>query len=186
MKKIKLSILGITMMLFACTNISSDKTKEPFFWGVATCAYQVEGGYQTDGKGESKWDFLTNKVGITQMIIGEKQTGNVSINMYDRTQYLKDIQLMKELGINSYRMSLDWSRIIPDGVGAVNEKALAHYDVLIDDLLAAGIEPLSFRLPQCFDAKRWLGQSRNGKLVAQLCYDLLKTVWSKSEKIYHF
>jgi beta-glucosidase len=141
MKNKILAILGITMMLFACTNISSDKTKEPFFWGVATCAYQVEGGYQTDGKGESKWDFLTNKVGITQMIIGEKQTGNVSINMYDRTQYLKDIQLMKELGINSYRMSLDWSRIIPDGVGAVNEKALAHYDVLIDDLLAAGIEP---------------------------------------------
>lgn len=141
MKNKILSILSITMLLFACKTTTSDKTNEPFFWGVATCAYQVEGAYQTDGKGESKWDFLTNKVGITQMIIGEKQTGNISINMYDRTQYLKDIQLMKELGVNSYRMSLDWSRIIPDGVGAVNEKALAHYDVLIDDLLAAGIEP---------------------------------------------
>jgi len=140
MKKIILPLLGFTLMLFACQNESSNKT-EPFFWGVATCAYQVEGAYQADGKGESKWDFLTNKVGITQFTIGEKQTGNVSINMYDRTQYLKDIQLMKELGVNSYRMSLDWSRIIPDGVGAVNEKALAHYDVLIDDLLAAGIEP---------------------------------------------
>ncbi|WP_375447595.1 glycoside hydrolase family 1 protein [uncultured Fibrella sp.] len=115
--------------------------KEPFFWGVATAAYQVEGAYQTDGKGESKWDFLTNKVGITQFTIGEKQTGNVSINMYDRTQYLKDIQLMKKLGVNAYRFSLDWSRIIPDGVGTINEKALAHYDLLIDDLLAAGIEP---------------------------------------------
>lgn len=62
--------------------------------------------------------------------------------MYDRTQYLKDIQLMKELGVNSYRFSLDWSRIIPDGIGAVNEKALAHYDLLIDDLKAAGIEPV--------------------------------------------
>jgi beta-glucosidase len=117
------------------------QTKKPFLWGVATCAYQVEGAYQTDGKGESKWDFLTNKVGVTQFTIGEKQTGNVSINMYDRTQYLKDIALMKELGVNSYRMSLDWSRIIPDGTGAVNEIALKHYDVLIDDLLAAGIEP---------------------------------------------
>jgi beta-glucosidase len=141
MKNIILPLLGISLMLYACKNETSNKTTEPFLWGVATCAYQVEGAYQTDGKGESKWDFLTNKVGITQMIIGEKQTGNVSINMYDRTQYLKDIQLMKELGVNSYRMSLDWSRIIPDGVGAVNEKALAHYDVLIDDLLAAGIEP---------------------------------------------
>ncbi len=86
--------------------------------------------------------FLTNKVGVTQFTTGEKQTGNVAINMYDRTQYLKDIQLMKELGVNAYRFSLDWSRIIPDGTGAVNEKALAHYDQLIDDLKAAGIEPL--------------------------------------------
>lgn len=117
------------------------KSSEKFLWGVATAAYQVEGAYQTDGKGESKWDFLTNKVGITQGVIGEKHTGNVAINMYDRTQYLKDIQLMKELGVNCYRMSLDWSRILPDGVGAVNEKALAHYDQLLDDLIAAGIEP---------------------------------------------
>ncbi len=141
MKKIILFILGITMMLFACKNTVSDKTNEPFFWGVATCAYQVEGAYQADGKGESKWDFLTNKVQITKLITGEQMTGNVSINMYDRTQYLKDIQLMKELGVNSYRMSLDWSRIIPDGTGTPNEVALKHYDVLIDDLLAAGIEP---------------------------------------------
>jgi beta-glucosidase len=143
MKKLGLPILGIAIMLFACKNAPSDKNEsEKFLWGVATAAYQVEGAYQTDGKGESKWDFLTNKVGITQFTIGEKQTGNVSINMYDRTQYLKDIQLMKALGVNAYRFSLDWSRIIPDGTGAPNEKALAHYDVLIDDLLAAGIEPL--------------------------------------------
>ncbi len=129
------------LTFLSCKNASTSSSIQPFYWGVASAAYQVEGAYQTDGKGESKWDFLTNKAGITQFTIGEKQTGNVSINMYDRTQYLKDIQLMKELGVNSYRFSLDWSRIIPDGVGAVNEKALAHYDVLIDDLLAAGIEP---------------------------------------------
>jgi beta-glucosidase len=139
--KLLLPFSAIALLLFACKNTASDKSSEPFYWGVATCAYQVEGAYQADGKGESKWDFLTNKVGITQFTIGEKQTANVSINMYDRTQYLKDIQLMKELGVNCYRMSLDWSRIIPDGTGAPNEKALAHYDLLIDDLLAAGIEP---------------------------------------------
>ena len=133
-------LCGLTCLVFSTLHLSAQK-KEPFLWGVATCAYQVEGNYQVDGKGESKWDFLTNKVGITQFTIGQKQTGNVSINMYDRTQYLKDIQWMKTLGINSYRMSLDWSRIIPDGIGAVNEVALKHYDVLIDDLLAAGIEP---------------------------------------------
>jgi beta-glucosidase len=137
MKKAFLLSLSIILSLFACKNT----TKDPFYWGVATCAYQVEGNYQADGKGESKWDFLTNKVQITKLVVGEQMTGNVSINMYDRTQYLKDIQLMKELGVNSYRMSLDWSRIIPDGTGAPNEAALKHYDVLIDDLLAAGIEP---------------------------------------------
>ncbi|MBL7817904.1 MAG: family 1 glycosylhydrolase [Saprospiraceae bacterium] len=141
MKKIFLPILSFILMLFACKTETNTIAKEPFKWGVATCAYQVEGNYQADGKGESKWDFLTNKVQITKMITGQQMTGNVSINMYDRTQYLKDIQLMKELGVNSYRMSLDWSRIIPDGVGAPNEAALKHYDVLIDDLLAAGIEP---------------------------------------------
>jgi beta-glucosidase len=133
----------IIAILIVCSFLQTTfaQKKPNFLWGVATAAYQVDGAYQTDGKGESKWDFLTNTVGITQFMIGEKQTGNVSINMYDRTQYLKDIALMKELGINSYRMSLDWSRIIPDGTGAVNEKALAHYDLLFDDLLAAGIEP---------------------------------------------
>src|SRR5215212_7359160 len=113
--------------------------KNNFLWGVATAAYQVEGAYQADGKGESKWDFLTNKVGVTQFMIGEKQTGNVAINMYDRNQYLKDIALMKKLGVNAYRFSLDWSRIIPDGTGPVNEKALALYDQLIDDVKAAGL-----------------------------------------------
>jgi beta-glucosidase len=142
MKNIILPLLSVSLMLFACKENPSKTAKEPFLWGVATAAYQAEGAYQTDGKGESKWDFLTNKVGITQAVIGEKQTGNVAINLYDRTQYLKDIQLMKDLGVNCYRFSLDWSRIIPDGVGAPNEVALKHYDVLIDDLLAAGIEPL--------------------------------------------
>ncbi len=119
-------------------------TKAPahFLWGIASAAYQVEGAYKADGKGESKWDFLTNQVGVTQFIIGEKQTGNEAINMYDRTQYLADIQLMKQLGVNAYRFSLDWSRIIPDGTGAANEQALAHYDQLIEDVKAAGLEPV--------------------------------------------
>jgi beta-glucosidase len=136
---------AIIFLFFISNTIQAQQktltTNLPFYWGVATCAYQVEGAYQTDGKGESKWNFLTNTVHITEKVVGQQMTGNVSINMYDRTQYLKDIQLMKELGVNSYRMSLDWSRIIPDGTGAVNEKALAHYDLLFDDLLAAGIEP---------------------------------------------
>lgn len=131
----------ITFIILQIQTVNAQQ-KDSFLWGVASAAYQVEGAYQADGKGESKWDFLTNKIGVTQFIIGEKQTGNVAINMYDRTQYLKDIGLMKQLGVNAYRFSLDWSRIIPDGVGNVNEKALAHYDQLIDDVKAAGLEPV--------------------------------------------
>jgi beta-glucosidase len=137
--------IGAILLFFSNRTFSqqSDVSRSSnFLWGVSTAAYQVEGAYQADGKGESKWDFLTNKVGVTQFMIGEKQTGNVAINMYDRNQYLKDIALMKKLGVNAYRFSLDWSRIIPDGTGSVNEKALAHYDQLIDDVKAAGLEPV--------------------------------------------
>ena len=138
MKKIIVSFLIVWLTI----SFVFAQKKQDFLWGVASAAYQVEGAYQADGKGESKWDFLTNKVGVTQFTIGQKQTGNVAINLYDRKQYLQDIELMKKLGVNAYRFSLDWSRIIPDGNGAVNEKALAHYDQLIDDVKAAGLEPI--------------------------------------------
>jgi beta-glucosidase len=128
-----------------------------FLLGVSTAAYQVEGGWQADGKGESNWDFYANKVGVTQFVTGKKETGNVAVNLYDRAQYLKDIALMKRLGVNSYRFSIEWSRILPDGTGAVNEKALAHYDQLLDDLKAAGIEPFvtlyHFTIPQALIEK---------------------------------
>src|SRR4030095_16622387 len=133
-----ISIIPFVILLISTSHAQKNK----FLWGVSSAAYQVEGAYQADGKGESKWDFLTNEVGVTQFIIGEKQTGNVAINMYDRTQYLKDIQLMKEVGVNCYRCSIAWSRIIPQGIGAVNEKAIEHYHLLIKDLKDSGIEPL--------------------------------------------
>lgn len=139
------------------SDLSKLKAPKDFLWGVASAAYQVEGAYQADGKGESKWDFFANKIGVTQFTIGEKQTANVAINMYDRKQYLQDIQLMKQLGINTYRFSIPWSRILPQGIGEVNEKALTHYNLLIQDLKEAGIEPLvtlyHFDMPQALMVK---------------------------------
>ena len=113
-----------------------------FIWAVASASYQVEGAWQADGKGLSNWDVYTNTNHITQGFTKESQTGNVAINAYDRTQYLKDIVLMKQLGINAYRFSIAWTRILPEGTGTVNQKGIDHYNLFIDDLLANGIEPM--------------------------------------------
>src|SRR5262245_59060431 len=87
-----------------------------FLWGAATAAYQVEGGWQTDGKGRSVWDVHTN---VDRMAAGG-ETANVALNMYDRAQMREDIALLKGLGVNAYRFSINWPRILPDGVGAPN------------------------------------------------------------------
>ncbi|MBN9060379.1 MAG: family 1 glycosylhydrolase, partial [Rhizobiales bacterium] len=126
-----------------------------FLWGAASAAYQVEGAWQADGKGLSNWDLYTNVYRATESVTGRQETGNVAINAYDRAQYLADIALMRELGINCYRFSLSWARILPDGVGRVNEAGVAHYQRFVDDLLAAGIEPVvtlyHWDLPRALD-----------------------------------
>ena len=118
------------------------KAQEPFVWAVASASYQVEGAYQEDGKGESNWDVYTNRYRITQPLTGKVQTGNIAIKAYDRTQYLKDIALMKALGVTAYRFSISWARILPEGTGKVNEMGIQHYKTFIDDLLASGIQPM--------------------------------------------
>jgi beta-glucosidase len=119
-----------------------------FLWGAATAAYQVEGGWQADGKGLSVWDVYTN----TDRMAAGGETANVALNMYDRGQYLQDIALLKGLGVNAYRFSLNWPRILPDGTGAANPAGIAYYRQLIADLKAAGIAPLvtlyHWELPQ--------------------------------------
>lgn len=137
--------------------------QEKFLWATASASYQVEGNHKADGKGVSNWDVYTNKYHVTKppMFAGEIHTGNTAINEYDRKQYLKDIALMKQLGVNSYRFSIAWARLIPNGVGKVNEKGVAHYAKFIDDLLANGIEPMvtlyHWDLPQALEDKGgWL------------------------------
>src|SRR4051794_27549404 len=115
---------------------------EKFLWGTASASYQVEGGWQADGKGLSNWDVYTNRDHITEAVIGKQETGNVAVNTYDRNQYLGDIALMRELGVNAYRFSISWARILPEGTGKVNQAGVAYYSRLVDDLIAAGIEPM--------------------------------------------
>ncbi|RYF49598.1 MAG: glycoside hydrolase family 1 protein, partial [Cytophagaceae bacterium] len=117
---------------------SSFFDNHPFLWGAASAAYQVEGAYKADGKGLSIWDVWMNR----DTIAGKNVTGNVAINFYNRNQYLKDIALFKKQGLTSYRFSVSWPRLIPDGTGAVNPVAVQHYRTFINDLKAAGIEPI--------------------------------------------
>jgi beta-glucosidase len=129
----------VLLSIFIATNVIAQNKK--FMWGVASASYQVEGAYKADGKGESNWDVYTNKYEITKAVTGKNETGNISVNQYDRVQYLKDFALMKELGVTHYRFSIAWARLLPNGVGNVNEKGVKHYHKFIDDLLSFGIEP---------------------------------------------
>ena len=104
---------------FLSLTFAQNKNAQPFIWSVASASYQVEGAYQADGKGLSNWDVYTNKYHVTEGLTGENQTGNVSINQYDRKQYLQDIALMKKLGVNTYRFSLSWARLLPEGTGKI-------------------------------------------------------------------
>ena len=109
--------------------------KKDFVWGAATAAFQIEGAWNEDGKGESIWDVFSQQEGN---VFGN-HTGNVACDHYHR--YKEDIALMKELGIKAYRFSLSWPRIFPNGTGEVNEKGIKFYQDLIDELVKNGIEP---------------------------------------------
>lgn len=110
--------------------------KKDFVWGAATAATQIEGAYNEDGKGQTIWDVFPHE---TENFMSVNDDAKVACDHYHR--YKQDVQLMKKLGINAYRFSVSWARIIPDGVGEVNPKGIEFYNNLIDELIANGIEP---------------------------------------------
>ena len=124
---------------------------EGFVWGTATASYQIEGATTEDGRGESIWDRFSHTPGK----VANGDTGDVADDHYHR--WPEDIQLMQSLGLQAYRFSIAWPRVIPDGIGAVNEAGLDFYDRLTDGLLAAGIEPYvtlyHWDLPQALQDK---------------------------------
>ncbi len=106
-----------------------------FLWGVATSAPQIEGGRHEGGRGVSIWDRYADTPGA----IADGSHADVACDHFHR--WREDIELMRWLGINAYRFSLAWPRILPNGTGAVNAAGLDFYDALVDGLLEAGIEP---------------------------------------------
>ncbi|XP_006884590.1 PREDICTED: cytosolic beta-glucosidase-like, partial [Elephantulus edwardii] len=130
-----------------------------FGWGAATAAYQVEGGWDADGKGPSVWDTFTHQGGKR---VFKNQTGDVACGSY--TLWEEDLKCIKQLGLTHYRFSLSWSRLLPDGTtGFINQKGVDYYNKIVDDLLKNGVIPIvtlfHFDLPQALEDKGgWLSE----------------------------
>ena len=122
------------------------KFPEGFLWGSASAAYQIEGGWREDGKGITNWDQFVRIPGKTY----KATTGDVAVDHYHR--YKEDIALMAEMGLKTYRFSVSWARIYPEGRGEVNPKGIEFYENIIDECLKYGIEPMvtiyHWELPQ--------------------------------------
>ena len=122
-----------------------------FLWGSATAAYQVEGAAAEEGRSPSVWDTFCRVPGAIAM----DHTGDVACDHYHR--YKSDVALMRSLGLQAYRFSISWSRVLPTLDGAANPRGLDFYSRLVDELLGAGIQPWAtlfhWDLPQwCEDA----------------------------------
>jgi len=117
--------------------IDTSSFPSDFIWGAATASYQIEGAAHEDGRGESVWDRFCATPGKVRA----GDTGEVACDFYHR--YRDDVRLMRELGIDAFRFSVAWPRVVPNGRGAVNEAGLDFYDRLVDELLANEIEPFA-------------------------------------------
>ena len=109
--------------------------KQPFVFGAATSSYQIEGAFQEGGKGLNIWDVYVREKGK----IYNGHTGDIACDHYHR--FREDIALMKEIGLQAYRFSINWARILPDGIGAVNQEGIRFYKELIEELKKNEIEP---------------------------------------------
>jgi beta-glucosidase len=116
-------------------NLSKADFGSDFNWGVAAAAYQTEGAWNTDGKGESIWDHFSRKSGK----IERGENADVTADFYDR--YEEDIDLIKSMNFKIFRFSLSWPRILPNGAGEINRAGLDFYHRVIDKCLSVGVEP---------------------------------------------
>ncbi|XP_060964262.1 beta-glucosidase 18 isoform X2 [Cannabis sativa] len=153
--------------------IQRSQFPDGFFFGTSTSAYQVEGAFLEDGKSLTNWDVFAHIPGN----IINNENGDVADDHYHR--YMEDIELLHSLGVNAYRFSISWSRILPRGIsGDVNPEGIKFYNKLIDHLIHRGIEPFvtifHFEFPQTLEDKygAWLNPSMREEFVyfASICF----------------
>lgn len=122
-----------------------------FKWGAATAAYQIEGAWNTDGKGPSVWDTFAHKKGK----IKNNENGDIACDFYHR--FKEDIGLVKQMNMKVFRFSIAWSRILPDGTGEVNQKGIDFYNNVINTCIELGVEPwitlYHWDIPQALEDK---------------------------------
>ncbi|WP_100446000.1 GH1 family beta-glucosidase [Glycomyces xiaoerkulensis] len=159
---------------------------EGFLWGTATASYQIEGAATEDGRGPSIWDTFAAEPGNTW----RGQSGRVACDHYHRVD--EDIELMRSMGVDTYRFSIAWPRIQPDGSGPANPAGLDFYDRLVDKLTDAGIKPMPtlyhWDLPQILEdrggwpvretAERFADYAA---IVAGRLADRVETWWTLNE-----
>lgn len=138
-----------------------------FVWGVSTAAYQIEGGWNEGGRGESIWDRYAHIPG--NILHGD--TGDTACDCYHRTE--EDLALMKELHLPAYRLSVSWSRIFPNGYGEVSQEGIRYYEELIDGLLQQNIEPyvtlFHWDLPQKLQDEGGWANRQTAQHFAEYC-----------------
>ena len=153
-----------------------------FKWGCATASYQIEGAVAEDGRGPSVWDKFSHTPGKTH----KGDTGDVADDSYHR--YEEDVQLLKSLGVKVYRLSISWSRIFPEGTGKPNEKGIAYYERVVDELLANGIDPFvtlfHWDLPQALQDRvgGWQSSDTSKAFAAYAGYVAKRL----SDRVHHF
>ena len=147
------------------------KFAKDFLFGAASASYQVEGAWDEDGKGLSNWDVFSKIPGKTF----EGTNGDIAIDHYHR--YKEDIKLMAEMGLESYRFSISWPRILPNGVGEVNPKGIEFYNNIINECLKYGIVPFvtlyHWDLPQVLEEKGgWINKETIDAFLnySEVCY----------------
>ncbi|BBL71998.1 GH1 family beta-glucosidase [Methylogaea oryzae] len=159
------------------TDSSSIRFPDGFLWGAATSAYQVEGSPLADGAGPSNWHHFSHQPDA----IADGGTGDVACDHYRR--YEEDVALMRQLGLQAYRFSVSWSRILPEGRGRINPAGLDFYRRLLDRLLEAGIQPCAtlfhWDLPQALQEQGGWANRDSANWFADYAHILFRELGDK-------